>query len=61
MLEPTSDVQTVEYQRPSEIQPEDMVSFISLPHYELHKLINDSCNLLSYSESFLNKVSKLNN
>lgn len=52
MLEPGSDVQTVEYQRPSEIQPEDMVSFISLPHYELHKLINDSCKYSLYFRIF---------
>lgn len=44
MLDSNSEPQLVEYHRSSDIQPEELVSFISLPHYELHKLINDPGN-----------------
>jgi hypothetical protein len=41
MLDGNSEPQPGDYVRASDIQPEELISFISLPHYELHKLIND--------------------
>ncbi len=55
MHDNNSELQTIEYQRPSQIQQEELISFISLPHYELHKLVNDSCIIIAYLRGLSDK------
>ncbi len=60
MHDNNSELHPIEYQRPSQIQPEELISFISLPHYELHRLANDSCTFITYfKRPFLSRSASL--